>query len=75
MRKGKDNPIGPHPQQSRSPYTFGAYEKKAGALEAERQRLAVWRRKSGQPPVHSLWLEISIFLALAAGLYLTGLLT
>ncbi len=73
MRKGKDNPFGPHPQ--RSPYAFGAYEKQAGALKAERQRLAVWRRKSGQPPAHFLWLEILLFLAVAAGLYLTGLLT
>ncbi len=74
MRKGTDNPFKPHPQRSRSPYAFGSYGKQAEALEAERQRLKAWRRKSGQPG-HSLWLEILLLLAVAAGLCLTGLLT
>ncbi|MFY9640391.1 MAG: hypothetical protein WCD20_07085 [Rhodomicrobium sp.] len=69
MSKGIGNPFKPNIQRSRSPYAFGSYAKQADALQAERQRLKAWRRKSGQSR-HTLWLEILLLLAVAVGLYL-----
>ena len=55
-----------------SPY-IGFYRGQADAMEAERERLEAWRRRTGQPKKHLLlWLEISVILLVAFGLYLSG---
>jgi hypothetical protein len=74
MRKGKDSRHGLPPLGLTSPY-IGLYRGQADALEAERQRLKTWRRKSGQLKRQLLiWLEISLIMLLAFGLYLSGVL-
>ncbi len=74
MRKGKNSRHGLPPLELTSPY-IGFYRGQADALEAERQRLEAWRRKSGQLKTHILiWLEISVIMLLAFGLYLSGAL-
>jgi len=54
-----------------SPY-IGFYRGQEDALEAGRGRLDAWRRKSQRKRHLILWLEISIILLVAFGLYLTA---
>jgi hypothetical protein len=53
-----------------SPY-IGFYHGPEDALEVERQRLSYWRRKAAPKRHLLLWLEISIVLLVAFGLYLS----
>jgi hypothetical protein len=54
-----------------SPY-IGFYHGQADALEAERRRLYDWQRRSAPKRHLLLWLEISIILLVAFGLYLSA---